>query len=117
MERKYTHLMFAVGGVILAWLLAKTGDWVWSYFGKPNSFAIGTGAMLIAGIAAFIAWRNEYLFTLANEVTGELRKVTWPTRKETFSSTIVVIVTTIIASIFLGVFDGVWAWFTRMIYG
>ena len=29
----------------------------------------------------------------------------------------VVIVTTIIASLLLGFFDGVWAWATRMIYG
>jgi preprotein translocase SecE subunit len=32
-------------------------------------------------------------------------------------STIIVIVTTVIASGFLGVFDAVWSWVTRMIYG
>ena len=37
MERKWTHVMFAVGGIVLAWLLTKTGEWCWSYFGKPNS--------------------------------------------------------------------------------
>ncbi len=117
MERKWTHVLFAVGGIILAWLLSKSGDWAWSYFGKPNSFAVGTGAFLVAGIATLIAWKNEQLFGLAQEVTTELKKVTWPTRKETVSSTIVVIVTTIVASLLLGVFDGVWSWVTRMIYG
>jgi len=117
MERKWTHMMFAVGGVVLAWLLTKSGEWAWSYFGKPNSFAVGTGALIVAGVATFIAWRNENLFNLAQEVTTELKKVSWPSRKETFSSTIVVIVTTVIASAFLGICDGVWSWVTRMIYG
>jgi preprotein translocase subunit SecE len=109
--------MFAVGGLILAWLLAKCGDWVWSYFAKPNDFYVGAGAVLVAGIATYIAWKNEEVFTLASEVTSELRKVTWPTRRETFSSTVVVIMTTIISSLLLGFFDAVWAWATRMIYG
>jgi preprotein translocase subunit SecE len=109
--------MFAVAGLILAWLLTKCGDWVWSYFGKPNDLLVGGGAVLIAGIATYVAWKNEQVFALANEVTSELRKVTWPDRKETVSSTIVVIVTTIVSSLLLGFFDAVWAWATRMIYG
>ena len=117
MERKWTHVMFAVGGLVAAWLLTKCGEWAWSYFGKPNSFLIGSIAFVIAGAATLIAWRNEQVFTLAGEVASELKKVTWPSRKETFSSTIVVIVTTIVSSVFLGVFDGVWSWVTRMIYG
>ena len=118
MERKWTHVMFAVAGLVAAWLLAKCGDWAWSYFGtKPNSFIVGSSAFVIAGVATVIAWRNEMVFGLASEVAGELRKVSWPSRKETLQSTIVVIVTTIIASAFLGVFDAVWSWVTRMIYG
>jgi preprotein translocase subunit SecE len=109
--------MFAVGGVVAFWLVSKTADWAWSYFGKPNSLIIGTGAFLVAATATIIAWKNEQVFTLATEVAGELRKVSWPSRKQTVTSTIVVIVTTIIASLFLGVFDGVWSWVTRMIYG
>jgi preprotein translocase subunit SecE len=117
MERKWTHVMFAVAGIIVAWLLAKCGDWAWSYFGKPNGFLIGAGAFTIAGLATYITWKNEEVFGLANEVASELKKVTWPTRRETLSSTIVVIVTTIISAAFLGIFDGVWSWVTRMIYG
>ena len=117
MDRKWVHIMFAVAGLIVAWFLAKCGDWAWSYFGKPNELYIGLGAVVLASIATVIAWKNEEVFTLANEVTSELRKVTWPTRRETFSSTIVVIATTIISSLLLGFFDAVWAWATRMIYG
>jgi preprotein translocase subunit SecE len=39
------------------------------------------------------------------EVWSELKKVHWPTRKETYAATIVVIVITVIVAIFLGVVD------------
>jgi preprotein translocase subunit SecE len=117
MDRKWTHVMFAVAGIILAVLLAKTGEWAWSYFGKPNSLLVGLGAVALAGTATLIAWRNEQVFGLATEVANEMKKVTWPTRQELVSSTIVVIITTIISSAFLGLFDGVWSWVTRLIYG
>jgi preprotein translocase subunit SecE len=117
MDRKWVHVMFAVAGLLLAWLLSKSGEWAWSYFGKPNGFYLGAGSFAVAAIATLIAWKNEQVFALASEVTTELSKVTWPSRKETVSSTLIVIVTTIVASLLLGVFDALWAWVTRMIYG
>lgn len=117
MERKWVHVMFAVGGLILAWLIAKTADWIWSYFAKPDGLIIGVGSVVLAGIATIIIWRNEYVFGLANEVTSELRKVTWPDRKDLLNSTVVVIITTIVSALLLGLFDGIWSWATRMIYG
>ena len=39
------------------------------------------------------------------ETIGELRKVTWPTRKELYESTILVIVSVMAVSIFIGVVD------------
>ena len=117
MDKKWTHVMFAVAGIVLAWILAKSGEWAWSYFAKPNPYLVGSGAFVLAALITYGAWRNEQVFGLASEVTGELKKVTWPTRKETFHSTLIVIITTIISAAFLGLFDGVWSWVTRMIYG
>ena len=117
MDNKWVHILFASAGILLAWLLTKVGDWVWSYFAKPNDLYVGLAAVVVAGVATWVAWKNEEVFTLANEVTSELRKVTWPDRKETVSSTIVVIATTIISSLLLGFFDAVWASLTKMIYG
>ena len=39
------------------------------------------------------------------EVRVELKKVTWPSRKETIASTSVVLVTVVIVSFFLGIVD------------
>ena len=40
-----------------------------------------------------------------NEAKAELKKVTWPTRKQAFASTAVVIVVVIIVSVFLSLVD------------
>ena len=52
-----------------------------------------------------------------DEAWSELKKVTWPTRKETQAATLVVVVTVIIAAMLLGLFDMVWSWLTDRIYG
>ncbi len=117
MDRKWTHVMFAAGGLILAWLLSNSIDWIWGYFAKPQSMTVSTIAVVVAGLVTLIAWKNERLFTLASEVAGELKKVTWPTRQETINSTMIVIFTTLLAAGILGLFDGVWSWVTRKIYG
>lgn len=117
MDRKWTHVIFALGGLVLAWLLSKTGEWIWSYWGRPNQLLVGLAALVVAGLVTFVAWKNERVFEVVTEVTTELSKVSWPSRKETVSSTIIVIITTIVASIILGVFDATWSWVTRMIYG
>jgi preprotein translocase subunit SecE len=51
----------------------------------------------------------EKVKTFINEVVSELKKVSWPSRKETVNSTFVVIVLIIILGIFLGFVDGVLA--------
>jgi preprotein translocase subunit SecE len=43
--------------------------------------------------------------TFFKEVSVELKKVSWPTRQQTISATVVVIVLTIIISVFLGIID------------
>ncbi len=51
---------------------------------------------------------KEYL----EEVKGELKKVTWPTRKETLSTAVAVLALVIIVSIYLGVADFI---FSRLV--
>ncbi len=106
---KYVHLIFAAGAFLLAFLLAKTGDWLWSLFAKPNDLAVNGSAVLIAGVAAYFAYRNERVFAAAYDVTSELEKVTWPSRKETYAATLVVVITVTLASIIMWSFDMVWS--------
>jgi len=109
-------MIFVVGGLVMAFIMVQAVEMIWSYFGKPHELftsvvGIGTGALV-----AFLAWRNKNTFTKATEITMELKKVTWPTRKETQAATVVVIITVIIASMFLGTFDLIWSWATGLLY-
>ena len=83
---------------------------------EPNATLISVASGLIAFIAAVIAYRSKKVHTFVVEVCVELSKVTWPTRKETWSQTIVVVIVSIIAAIILGVFDGIWSTITDLIY-
>ena len=47
----------------------------------------------------------EKIQEFLREVKIELKKVTWPSRKETLASTVVVLITVIISATFLGLVD------------
>lgn len=49
------------------------------------------------------------------EVRSEVAKVTWPTRKETVVSTIMVFVMAVLASLFFLLIDQVFAWAIQFI--
>ena len=51
------------------------------------------------------------------EVRAELKKVTWPTRRELIGSTIVTVVVTLIVSVFIGIVDRLLSLATRSIFG
>jgi len=50
-----------------------------------------------------------------NETVGELRKVSWPTRKEAFNLTIVVVIVVISMAIFLGSLDFIFGKFFELL--
>jgi preprotein translocase subunit SecE len=51
-----------------------------------------------------------------NETIGELRKVSWPTRKEATNLTIIVIVVTLSVSAFLGILDFIFSRFFSLLF-
>ncbi len=51
-------------------------------------------------------------FEYIRETKEEMKHVTWPSRKQTFTYTALVIVISVVVSIFLGAFDSL---FTRVI--
>ena len=105
MDRKWTHVMFAGFGMLLAWILSKSIDWIWGYFAKPQSMTVGTIAVVVAGVVTLIAWKNERLFTLLSEVAGELKKVTWPTREQVRNLTVLVFAISAAVGIFIAAVD------------
>ena len=115
---KPVHIVYLGGGLLLFYLLKWTTDWIWGYFTRsPNEFYVTAGAAVVALVVGISFYRHERTFNLVNEVTAELKKVSWPTGKEVKAATIVVIVMTIISAIILGFFDFIWSNVTQFIYG
>jgi preprotein translocase subunit SecE len=59
----------------------------------------------------------ERIKLFLSETRTELKKVTWPTRQELKESTIVVIVSTFIVTIFVGVVDQIISRIIRLVLG
>jgi preprotein translocase subunit SecE len=116
-SNRFIHLMFIGAAVVLALLFSKAGEWLLGYvMAKPPETLIASGAAVLACGVAFALYRNDRIYELASEVTNELRKVSWPSRAETRSATVVVIITVLIFAVILGVYDAFWQWLTTRIY-
>jgi preprotein translocase subunit SecE len=70
----------------------------------------------IAALAAVIVWRIPKTQQVSLEIALELRRVTWPSMRETRAATVAVIVASAVAAIILGVFDLVWSWLSSKVY-
>ena len=115
-SNRWTHLMFVFGGLLLAFVMVQATEWVWGFFAKPKAIVVDAIGIGLAVMATLLTWRHKNTFTKATEITMELKKVTWPTRKETSAATMVVIVFVIIASAILGIFDLFWSWASGKLY-
>ena len=105
---------------------------------------IGATIILASGIAGFYYWSNESLllriigllalsatalFVAAQTEKGrsalefvreahiEVRKVVWPTRKETTQTTLIVIAMVGLVAVILWMLDGLLAWLVKMLLG
>jgi preprotein translocase subunit SecE len=116
---KPVHLMYLIGAVILFYLLQWSIDWVWGFFtpSTPSDFKITLAAAIGAAVVGIVTYRNDRIYHLANEVSSELKKVTWPTAKEVRTSTLTVIIMAVVAAVILGLFDFAWSNLTELVYG
>lgn len=113
---RWIQYVFVVGAALLLWFLDKVGTLVWQNFAEPPAVVITAASVVISIVATVAVYRNEASHTLVAQVVAELAKVTWPSRKETYASTIVVIITSLIAAGIVGGFDFVWSFFTDLLY-
>jgi preprotein translocase subunit SecE len=91
-------IILVVGGIVAFYVL-KSRPEVWaSWVAMFGAFLLG---ILLFAFSRY--GRNFWQFVLESRV--ELRKVFWPTRQETFTTTLVVLVFVVIASIFFWLLD------------
>lgn len=113
---RWVQMAFMAIAVVLFWVLDKFITLVWSKFAEPSATVVTALSAVIGFGIAFRLYRDEKVNRVSHEIVGELAKVTWPSRRETQVSTIVVIVTSMIAALILGAFDAVWSTITDLIY-
>ncbi len=115
---KPVHLMFLCGAIVCFYLTQWTADWIWGYFVRaPDELVLSVGAAIFTITLGVVLYRNDRIYNLANEVSSELGKVTWPTAKEVRAATVVVIIMTLVSAFVLGLFDLVWSQLTEVVYG
>jgi preprotein translocase SecE subunit len=113
---RWVQLAFMAFAVVLLLILDRVITIIWDKFAEPDPLVVTTLAVALAGVSAVGAYRHATINRLTNEVVGELAKVSWPSRDEVQVSTVVVIITSIIASVIVGSFDAVWSAITDLIY-
>ncbi len=108
----FVALFFVVASLLTAWVLHKALQAIFLAAEVQNrpllqdrlpvSLLLG---LLIAAAAGAFCFMNATLHKRVTEVFDELDKVNWPSWAETKVNTMVVIATSVIAAMILGVFD------------
>lgn len=131
---RYVHAAFFIGGILLAFVSSKIigvawgalADWPTATRAVPlllrfaederGSYALGLGA-LVGVLTVVQVYRREHVRRWADEVALELTKVTWPSRETVTNGTIVVIVASMIATVYVALLDRFWGFLTHLVYG
>jgi len=113
---RWVQIAFMAFALLLLWLLDKIITLIWNRFAEPIPSLVTLLAAVTAIGTTVLLYRQEKVSRVAHEVVGELTKVSWPSRKETQVSTLVVIITSVIAAIIVGAFDAAWSAITDLIY-
>ena len=91
------------------------------YYFEDQATWVRVIALLVAvGISALIALQTamgKAAWDFRREAIIEVRKVVWPTRKETVQTTMVVLVVVIIMAMLLWALDSLLAWAVRFLTG
>ncbi len=124
--RKFTILSFLLLAALFGFLffrgLTQILDWmkmtsvVAQAVGGFSWPIVGGGISGIAGFALFLSLSlNKKATSFFDEVFGEAQKVTWPTGKETYASTAIVVVMVVSAGLMLFLLDNIWNWFFKFL--
>ena len=122
---RFVYAAYLAGAVAVAFLFSKIGHAIWSKLAswKPeqvpevhDEYLYPVAGIIGVGLAIYY-WRKKESREYATEVADELSKVTWPTKKEVQTSTFVVVMTTLFATVFFALMDQFWRFVTDKVYG
>jgi preprotein translocase subunit SecE len=120
--KRYVAIFYVLATIAAGKFLEKVTALAFSYT-RLNDFTILAGWTLssligfaVAIAAAVIVWRIPKTQTVSLEVALELKRVTWPSLRETRAATVAVVVASFIAAIILGIFDFIWGRLSAWVY-
>ena len=133
-SERYVHAAFFVAGILAAFIASKTLVLAWnslaawapavralpalvSYSEEQRDTVAMVAGAGIGTLTIVQAYRKETVRTWANEVAAELSKVTWPTREAVLNGTVVVVVASAIATVYVTILDRIWSFLTTLVYG
>jgi len=122
--QRFVYAGYFSGAIGIAFLMSKILDFAWfklqgwkPWVGEPRPEIVMSVSALVGALAAVYYWYRTRARRLAEEVATEMAKVTWPTRTEVTNGTFVVIVTTIVSTVFFALMDKFWGFLTNLVYG
>ena len=131
---RYVHAAFFAAAILAAYISAKVIVVIWGLLAdwpdavravpqlvqfdeeKRENVAFVIGA-LMSVVAVIQVYRKEGIRTWADEVAAELTRVTWPTRETVMNGTLVVVVASMIATVYVAILDRFWGFLTTLVYG
>lgn len=122
--RRFVYAAYFAGAIGIAFIVSKGIDVVWGKLqaykpaiGEPRDDIVMPLAGIIGAGAAVYYWYRTRARELAEQVASEMSKVTWPSRTEVTNGTVVVILTTIVSTVFFALMDKFWGFITNLVYG
>ena len=97
------------------------GGVVGFYYWSDESLLLRViGLLVLSAVAVFVAVQTEKgraAWDFVRESHTEVRKVVWPTRKETTQTTLIVIAMVGLVAIIMWILDGLLAWLVKLLLG
>jgi preprotein translocase subunit SecE len=131
---RYVHAAFFFAAIIGAYITGKMVGLLWGTIAEwpaavravpqlvaygeeqREGICLGAGAALGA-VAVIQSYRKPSVRGWADDVAGELARVTWPTRETVMNGTVVVVIASSIATVYVTVLDRFWSFVTTLVYG
>lgn len=131
---KYVHAAFVGAAIVLSYIGAQLFLAGWNFAAdKPAAVRAlpqlieyteeqrGNYTLIVGAVVGVLTvlryYRRPSVKEWASEVARELGRVTWPNKDTVTSGTVVVIVATAIATIYVTLLDRFWAYLTNLVYG
>lgn len=133
-SQRYVLAGFFAAAMIGAYIVGRTIETIWTSLSNKDWFSTAvprlaavaddeksTISLLIGAVIALVVvfrtYRKPEVRVWTDEVASELAKVKWPTRKEVWNSTVIVIAASTVATVYLALLDRLWAFITNIVYG